>query len=111
MPSGTGWSKSSPSLINRNRKRCLQPARSSSAWQKAAMRYERSSEGTRTQFESAPGFVSRFFLARLASATASQLQTLLFWAEHLGNRHLDDAAGNKLAGLSSNPFGAAAGHC
>ena len=53
----------------------------------------------------------RLDVARLASAAASQLQALLCRPGHLGDRHLDDAAGDQLAGLSADPFGAAAGRC
>ena len=44
----------------------------------------------------------------MASATTPQLQALLRWSEHLPDRHLDDAAGDQLARLSTDPFGAAA---
>jgi predicted MFS family arabinose efflux permease len=41
---------------------------------------------------------------------APQLQALLLRPEHLRDRHLDDPAGDNLAGLSPDPFGAAAWH-
>ena len=45
--------------------------------------------------------------ASRARAAASKLQALLLWPEYLGDRHLDDAGGHKLAGLSAHTFGAA----
>ncbi len=56
------------------------------------------------------GIVSSPSLARLAGAAPPQLPALLLRSGHLADRHLDDAAGHQLAGLSPDPFGAAAGH-
>src|ERR1700684_4193565 len=52
-----------------------------------------------------------FAVAWLASAATPKLQALLLRPNHLGDRHLDDAVGDRLAVLSSDPFRALAWHC
>ena len=112
MRSGHGWRRPSPSSTNRNGKRCSRLETSSSAW------WKRTSHEERTQLVKQPANNSdrpeaailearcRTPGGRCGTATSS----CSFWPEHFGDRHLDDAAGDELAGLSADPFGLAAGH-
>ncbi|HWO29986.1 MAG TPA: MFS transporter [Candidatus Acidoferrum sp.] len=99
---GRGSRRLSLSSANRNGRRCSRLGRSSSAWRK--------SEKACNQFGSNGGISRRLDVARLASAATPQLQTLFLRPERLRDRHLDDAAGDQLAGLSTDPFGTVAWH-
>src|ERR1700733_6851384 len=52
-----------------------------------------------------------FDVSCVAGAATSQLPAFLFRPDYLGDWQLDDAAGHDVAGVSNDPFGAAAWRC
>src|SRR5580704_16924199 len=101
MRSRHGWRKGLLNSTRGNRKLCSRRATSSDAWLNC--------EAVCRQLGSTKALSLRIDVARVASPASPQLQALLFRPERLRNWNLDDAAGDKLAGLPADPFGAAAG--
>ena len=113
MRRGRGWRRLSRSSISRNRRRCSLPARLSNGWWRVTSDEQGRRLVTMAALSSDTTKNSR--LGSMSHAWRAlrhrNFQLFFCWPEHLGDWHLDDAAGDDVAGVSNDPFGAAAWRC